>query len=155
MKTVPGTSSDLFERILMLKHSIVFSDVATEDLRVVANELTDENYLAGERVFDINDHGDHMYFIEEGRIGISINERPEIKEFVAILGQRDCFGEMGLLDDLPRSATAHVLEDAQLLVLEKSRLRALIASYPELSLGIIRSMSLRLREANVKIQSAK
>jgi CRP-like cAMP-binding protein len=57
---------------------------------------------------------------------------------------------MNLLDDKPRSATAHALEDAVVLSLDKSRLRGLILSYPEISIGMLRSLSLRLREANLR-----
>ena len=62
----------------------------------------------------------------------------------------ECFGEMNLLDELPRSASADVLEDVIVLHLKKYRLRALIISYPELSLGMLRSISLRLRQANLR-----
>lgn len=150
MTAISQSEPNLFERILMLKRTMVFSSVATEDLRVVANELTEEQYLAGERVFDINEQGDHMYIIESGKIGISLTPDKNPQEFIATLSSGECFGEMGMLDDQPRSATAHVLEDAQLLVLEKSRLKALIVRYPELSVGILRSLSLRLREANIR-----
>lgn len=153
MTMSPVSGPNLFERIMMLKRSTVFSSVLTEDLRVVANELTTEQYVAGERVFDIREQGDHMYIIETGAIGISLHPQPHVKKFVAKLGPGECFGEMGMFDEQPRSATAHVLEDAQLLVLEKSRLKALIGHYPELSLGILRSLSMRLREANAKIDN--
>jgi CRP-like cAMP-binding protein len=154
MTTAVYTIPDLFERILMIKRSQVFSAVPTDSLRVVANELKEESFVAGERVFDIHEQGDHMYIIESGSVGISLHPKPEVKEFVAVLGPGECFGEMGMLDDLPRSATAHVLEDTRCLTLEKSRLYALIIRYPELALGILRSMSLRLREANEKIDKS-
>lgn len=153
MSNVSFNTPDLFERILHLKRSTVFSDVPTDALRVVAQELKQEGFVTGDRVFDINELGECMYIIERGSIGISLNSKPTVKEFVAELGPGECFGEMGMLDDLPRSGTAHVLEDTQCLSLEKSRLQALIVRYPELALGILRSMSLRLREANEKIES--
>jgi CRP-like cAMP-binding protein len=145
---IPKNSPEMFERILMLKKSIVFSAVTTENLYVVAKELEETHCMPGERVFDINEQGDHMYVIQSGKIGISIEVLPEKKNYVAILNKGECFGEMGMLDDLPRSATAHVIEETILFKLEKSRLKALIVTYPELALGILRSMSLRLRAAN-------
>ena len=86
MTAITPTEPNLFERILLLKRSMVFSSVTTEDLRVVANELTEEHFLAGERVFDINEQGDHMYIIESGKIGISLNPDNNAKDFVATLG---------------------------------------------------------------------
>ncbi len=141
--------SDLFERILLLKKSPIFSEVSTEDLRSVAMELEDEQYFKGDKVFEINNYGDHMYILQQGKIGISLESDANSNKYVATLGQGDCFGEMNLLDDQPRSATAIVLEDAQLLSLEKTRLHGLILHYPELSLGILKSLSLRLRNANL------
>ena len=155
MTVLESLNQDLFERIMLLKKSMVFSSVPTESLRIVAGSLGEEQFFAGERVFDINEQGDHMYVIESGKIGISIQSDPKSKVMVATLGAGECFGEMGMLDDLPRSATAHVLEDSQLLVLEKSRLHALMIHYPELAMGMLRSLSLRLREANETINSTR
>ncbi len=147
--------SDLFERILLLKQSPMFCEVSTEDLRIVAQMLEEENYFTGDRIFDVNEQGDHMYILQHGKIGISLNPDPAVKEFVVELGPGGCFGEMNLLDELPRSASAHVLEDSMILSLEKSRLRGLIINYPELSIGMLKGISLRLRLANLKNSGQK
>lgn len=144
--------SDLFERIILLKQTPIFSEVSTEDLRVVAHELEEEVCFSGERVFDINDPSDRMYIIVSGRIGISLDLNAAEKNFIAELEVKECFGEMGMFDDLPRSATAYVIEDSVLLSLDKAKLRALIINYPELSLGILGSLSHRLRDANLRIK---
>lgn len=141
--------SDLFKRLLLLKQASIFSMVATEDLRMVAGSLEQEQFYSGDRIFEINDQGDHLYLLVSGSVGISIDPDPGSSNFIATLVPGDCFGEMNLLDDLPRSATAHVLEDCVVLTLEKSRLRSLILSYPEISIGMLRSMSMRLRHANL------
>lgn len=140
---------DLFERILLLKRSVVFSEVDTEDLSVVAKALVDEAYFKGERVFEKGEQGDHMYVIESGKVGISIDDNAGSQRFITVLSPGECFGEMNLLDEQERSATAHVLEDARLLSLEKAQLRGLIQRYPELSLGMLKGLSLRLRNANL------
>jgi len=139
---------DLFDRLLLLKKSPVFSQVATDDLRRVAQALEEQRYFAGDRVFEINAQGDHLYLLVSGYVGISIEADSSRTNFITRLGPGDCFGEMNILDDLPRSATAHVIEDSTVLALDKSRLKGLILSYPELSIGLLRSLSLRLREAN-------
>ncbi|OGI44007.1 MAG: hypothetical protein A2150_03115 [Candidatus Muproteobacteria bacterium RBG_16_64_11] len=143
--------ADLFDRILMLRKSALFAHVTTEDLRVVAQELTEEMYFSGDRVFDINEQGDHMYIVESGRVGVSLDPDPAARTFVAEIGPGECFGEMNIFDELPRSATVHVLEDTKLLSLEKSKLRGLIMRYPELSLGLLRGLSMRLRATNIVV----
>lgn len=143
--------ADLYTRILMLSKAPVFAGIYTEDLRVLARELEEDACFAGERVFDINEPSDSMYLIEAGKIGISIHKDPKVKEFHSMLGPGECFGEMGVIDGQPRSATAHVLEDSTLLVLDKAKLRALIFRYPELGLGMMRSLSLRLRQTTLRL----
>ena len=139
---------NLFDRIRLLKQSSIFAEVATDDLRLVAQSLQEEVYFKGDRIFDINDYGDELYIVIEGKIGISINSKPNKQDYIAYLEPGDCLGEMNLLDGLPRSATAHVIENATLLTLSKANLRGLILSYPEIALGMLRSLSLKLRNTN-------
>lgn len=145
---------DLFDRLMLLKRSPMFSMVSTDDLRVVAQALEMQEYFRGDRVFEINQQGDYLYLLVSGRIGISIEQDPSSREFIATLGPGESFGEMNLLDDLPRSATAQVLEDSTVLALEKTRLKRLIQSYPDISIGMLRSLSLRIRELNTRLLKA-
>jgi CRP/FNR family cyclic AMP-dependent transcriptional regulator len=142
---------DLFDRLILLKKSPIFSMVMTDDLRVVAQAMEKQQYFAGDRIFEIGDQGDHLYIIVSGKVGISLESKSSKTSYIATLSSGDCFGEMNLLDDLPRSATAEVIEDTTLLSLEKTRLRGLIQSYPDMSIGMLRSLSLRLRDANQKL----
>ena len=146
---------DLFDRLILLKQSPIFSMVMTDDLRVVAQAMEKQQYFAGDRIFEIGDQGDHLYIIVSGKVGISLDSKSSDKSYIATLSSGDCFGEMNLLDDLPRSATAEVIEDTTLLSLEKTRLRGLIQSYPDMSIGMLRSLSLRLRDANQKLVNGK
>jgi CRP/FNR family cyclic AMP-dependent transcriptional regulator len=146
---------DLFNRLILLKKSPIFSMVMTDDLRVVAQAMEKQEYFAGDCIFEIGDQGDHLYIIVSGKVGISLESKPSSKSYIATLSSGDCFGEMNLLDDLPRSATAEVIEDTTLLSLEKTRLRGLIQSYPDMSIGMLRSLSLRLRDANQKLINEK
>jgi CRP/FNR family cyclic AMP-dependent transcriptional regulator len=146
--------ADLFDRLMLLKKSPVFSMVATDDLRMVAQALERQEYFRGDRVFEINQQGDYLYLLVSGKVGITIEQDPSSSNYIATLGPGDSFGEMNLLDDLPRSATAQVLEDSTILALEKSRLKCLIQSYPDISIGMLRSLSLRIREANTRLLEA-
>ena len=147
--------ADFFDRIVILKRTPIFAEVATDDLRVVVEEMQEEVYFAGERVFEINDPSDRMYIVLTGRIGISINPNPNVQDYVSIVGPGGCFGEMGPLDGSPRSATSHVIDESHLLYLGKLKLHGLIASYPELAFGLLHGMSARVRETSDKLLSAR
>lgn len=139
---------DLIDRLVLLKESAIFSRVLTDDLRRIAELMDEQRYFSGERVFDIDEQGDYLYILVSGKIGISIERQTSADKLIDTLTPGDCLGEMNLLDELPRSATAHVLEDSTLLSLDKGRLHGLLLSYPEISVGILRSLSLRLRDAH-------
>ena len=144
---------DIFDRVIVLKSSQFFSSVKTEDLAIVAKVLEEEDFSKGDIIFKRGDFGEQMFIVESGKIGISITDSGNHHDYVCVMQKGDCFGEMGLLDEQPRSAGAHVLEDSTLLVLSKEKLRTLISNYPELSLGMLKSLSLRLRDSNEKIQN--
>lgn len=139
---------DLFQRIDFLQSSDIFRTVNTDDLRLVADLLEEERFYKGDHVFEMHDMGDYMYVVTEGLIGISLDVSKD--EYVVTRKPGECFGEMNLIDDLPRSATAVVLEDAMLLKLDKQKLRGLILSYPELALGMLKALSLNLRNTTKK-----
>lgn len=144
---------DLFEKILLLKNSGIFNEINTEDLRFVADVLEEEQYFEGDRIFEKNDRGEYMYFIIDGEVGIALEKNTN--DFVATMTVGECFGEMNLLDDLPRSASAIVMQSTTVLKLSQGRLRGLIMSYPELALGMLKSLSLKLRETTKRINNKK
>ncbi|MDH5216986.1 MAG: cyclic nucleotide-binding domain-containing protein [Gammaproteobacteria bacterium] len=144
---------DIFDRVIVLKNSQFFSSVKTEDLAIVAKVLEEEGFSAGDIIFKRGDFGEQMFIVESGKIGISISDSEHSGDYVCVMQKGDCFGEMGLLDEQARSASAYVLEESKLLVLSKEKLKTLISNYPELSLGMLKSMSLRLRQSNEKLQN--
>lgn len=139
---------NLYDRILLLKKTALFADVNTEDLRMVVMEMKYDHYVKGETVFLKGEPSNHIMVIESGLVGIYIDSN---KEYITQLGPGECLGEMGVFDNLPRSASAEVIEDTNLLSLDKSKLYGLISRYPELSFGLLQSLSIRLRKMNEKI----
>jgi CRP/FNR family cyclic AMP-dependent transcriptional regulator len=145
----------VIERILLLKRVPFFELLRTDQLRYIAPILEPVVWIRGERVFLKGDPADALYIIVSGRIGISLPDDANSRDFVATLHDGDCFGEMGVLDDLPRSATAHALQDTEALGLGKDKLHGLLLSYPELGVGMLRAMSRRLRQADAALLGGK
>jgi CRP/FNR family cyclic AMP-dependent transcriptional regulator len=137
--------SQHFERVLLLTKVPLFAYLRTDQLSRLAPMLEPVAWPRGERVFEIGDLGMELYILTAGHIGISVDPDPSRQVFVNELRAGDCLGEMALIDNEPRSATAHVLEDTQALALDKEKLHGLLMSYPELGIGMLRSLSQRLR----------
>jgi CRP/FNR family transcriptional regulator, cyclic AMP receptor protein len=137
-----------FERVLLLTKVPLFAYLRTDQLSRLAPLLEPVAWPKGVRVFDMGDMGLEMYILTSGRIGISVDPDPARQVFIAELKAGDALGEMALIDNEPRSASAHVLEDAQALALDKEKLHGLLMSYPELGVGMLRALSQRLRALN-------
>lgn len=117
------------------------------ELKIVESFLHERSYLPGEVVFDAGDEGQALYLILSGRIAIC---RPgEIDKPIARLGSGEFFGEMALLDDLPRSAQVRALEASQVAVLFRGDFERLMESHgriaSRIAMQLARHLGLRLR----------
>ena len=89
-----------------------------------------------------------MYLIEGGRIKISVVDAEGDEVTLAELARGDYFGEMAILDDLPRSADAHVIEDARVFILSSNDFHAFVRLYPEVALKMLSATFNRLRKTD-------
>ncbi|WP_263771029.1 Crp/Fnr family transcriptional regulator [Propionivibrio soli] len=96
---------------------------------------------------------DSLFVIVQGSAKV-LNRDEEGREVIlTLLGAGECFGEMGLIDGSPRSADVVATENCELLVIAKSDFTHALAENFDLCLNIMKSLVLRLREANRKIES--
>ncbi|HEY9069747.1 MAG TPA: cyclic nucleotide-binding domain-containing protein [Candidatus Ozemobacteraceae bacterium] len=140
------------EKILFLKRISIFKSLSSQELRMVAEVVSEEEFAAGEVLFQEGQLGDCMYLVVEGRVAIITGVPPKFKT-LAVFETGDFFGEMGLYDDKPRAATAMAREASRLLVLRKNDFCELISEYPEVALGIMKELNQRLRDTNMKLRS--
>lgn len=109
-------------------------------LAAIAEEVI---YPEGEIIIREGDHGEEMFLIVEGEIEIHRDS-----ESLAVLKERDYFGEMSILDGEPRSATATSRADCLLLRIQQSDFYELLERHFNVSLTIIHTLTRRLREMN-------
>lgn len=140
------------EKILFLKRISIFQGLSSKELRLISEVLKEEEYSEGEVIFREGELGDCMYFLYLGKVNIFVGEPPKIK-VLATFESGDFFGEMGLYDDKPRAASAIAFTRSKMLVLNKSDFIELISDYPSVALGIMRELSQRLRNTNIKLLS--
>ena len=98
-------------------------------------------------IFCQGDYASLMYDIISGRIGIYTDYQTEKEKKIAELSAGEVFGEMGLIECWPRSATAVALEDGIVLAeLGESDLKEYLKDKPEKLLVVMRQLSRRIRE---------
>ncbi len=105
----------------------------------------------GTMLFRDGDSGDAMYVVHEGRVRI-FKHAASGEKTLAVFGAGEFFGEMALLNDKPRTASAEVVEDAKLLVIDRRTFGAMVASNREIAVRLITKLAQRLDRANALIE---
>jgi CRP-like cAMP-binding protein len=110
-------------------------------------------YPKGHVLFREGEDGEEMYIVQSGRVAI----KKKLKEgdaTLAVLEKGDFFGEMAILERMPRSATAEMLEDGDLIVIAGEVFGDMIKANPEIAVRMLRKQSIRLRETNKQLEHA-
>jgi CRP-like cAMP-binding protein len=115
---------------------------------VKSNILT---FSSGDRIFGQGDLGTEMFIIQEGEVEIVKHIGGE-SHSLSRLEKGDFFGEMALLEALPRTADAVALTDVKVVAINGSRFDEMLRKNPEVAVRIIRKYSKRLREANTLLE---
>jgi len=102
-------------------------------------------FQLGEVIIEENSFGHSAYVIKSGKVEISKKNKKGEKIILAILGERQIFGEMGLIEDKPRSATVMALEEVKVEEIDRDLFNELLKKEPVLLLPILRSLFERLR----------
>ena len=106
---------------------------------------------AGEVLFREGEPGDVMYVLREGVVRISKGS-PEGDKTLAVLGAGEFFGEMSILNEKPRTATAEVVEAAKLLVINARTFEQMVKGNSEIAIRLIKKLAMRLDSANELIE---
>jgi CRP-like cAMP-binding protein len=108
-------------------------------------------FATGTVLFHEGDEGDDMYIVQSGRVAI----KKRLKDGEAVLAtmeKGDFFGEMAILERLPRSASAEVVEEGDLIVISSEIFGDMIKANPEIAVRMLRKYSIRLRETNKQLE---
>jgi len=110
-----------------------------------------KHYEQGTILFNEGDEGEEMYIIRSGKVAIK-KRVPHGEVTVAMFEKGDFFGEIAMLEHLPRTATAEMAEAGDLVVIDAETLSDLIKANPEVAVRMLRKYSLRLRETTKRIE---
>ena len=137
----------------LLRSVPIFSELTEADFSSLAKVANRRRYPKDSVVFFENEQGDFFFMILEGRIKVTILGDDGREVILSLLGSGDFFGEMALLDNEPRSATAIAVEDSELLSLHRNDFQSVLSDNRSITTGLIKVLTGRLRRANHQIST--
>lgn len=112
------------------------------------------DYDDGAAVYSLGEEGQELYLIEAGRVNICNYSEAGREVQLAELREGDCFGEMSLIDGLPRANNAYSVGTSRLQVLRSQDFRPLYAEYPQIALELNQLLCRRVRISYTLVQDA-
>ncbi|CAN7756171.1 SLC13 family permease [Paenibacillus sp. LjRoot153] len=140
---------------MAIKDMEMFKDFSNIELAKLLGKLDKVKGQAGDMLFEQGDPGDSMYLIESGRVELFSQKQDGTRQSLASLQDGDTLGEMALLTNEPRSATAIIAAESVLYYIDRETFDRLVIEQPQISSYFIRLLSQRLVSTNGRLQASK
>ena len=137
----------------VLKSVPLFASFPEDQLRLLVPMVTRRSAPRGSVIMAAGDPIDSLYIIISGRLKVMMGDADGKEVILSLIGPGEFFGEMGLIDDSPRSASVVTIEPCELLSIAKRDFKKCLAENFEMSMAVMRGLVRRLREADRKIGS--
>ena len=137
----------------ILKNVPLFSSFTDHQLAVLLPAVQHRRFPRGSYVIRAGEETDSLYIILAGKAKVLIPDDDGNEVILSVIGPNEFFGEMGLLDDQPRSASVETMEPCEMLRISRTAFLACLKDNFDAALVIIRNLVKRLSEADRKIES--
>lgn len=130
----------------------IFKGLPLSTLKIIKELLKERQYASGHLLIEQGERSDFAYFILDGGVRIFRLTEGGDEISVGILGPGEIVGEMGLIDDSPRSASVITLKSTKALVLSRYEFRKLLLSNAEISINLLQTFVKRMRITNEQVE---
>ena len=137
----------------VLKSVPLFAAFTDQQIKTLLSYVQHRSYARNVYVMQAGDETDSIYVLLSGKAKVLINDEQGHEVILGYMGAQDFFGEMGILDDQPRSASVYTLEACEMLRLSKDGFMSCLKENTEVAMLVIRNLVRRLRAADRKIES--
>ena len=140
-------------RAQFLQNIPLFEELTAAQTQSVAADLVERHFAQGDIIFREGDPGEVLYLVQKGRVRIFVSGSHTETSVILFGRAGDIFGELAIVDGLPRSASATAVEDTVVYTLERHAFRAHMRHYPQLALNFMKLLSVRVRYNTHKVNS--
>lgn len=137
----------------LLRSIPLFELLDEQELASLAQQLEIEHFSPNQVIFAAGEEGGEMYLIQKGRVEIFMRDASHERIVLNVVERGEIFGELSLLDDEPRSASAKALEETTLIVVDRDDLLALVKVHPAAALDIMSTLGKRIRTTDLLVRN--
>lgn len=141
------------ENKAFLKRVALFSGLTDTQIERLAAGSVRRSFPKGRTIVAEGEPSQSLYVLLSGRAKVQRSDTEGKEVILAVLGPGECFGEMSLIDDAPRSASVITIESCDFMSINKESFKTMMVSSPEISMRIMKGLVKRLREADKKIET--
>lgn len=134
-----------------MRGNALFQELSPEETRIALSYFQEVSYPRGKHVFRQGEPGQALYLVERGRVRLYRTHLGGQEKTLGFLGPGEVFGEMSLLDQGERSASAVAEEEVLLQALYREAYMALVRRLPLIAHNLARVLAHRLREVNLEL----
>ncbi|MCX7024064.1 MAG: cyclic nucleotide-binding domain-containing protein [Spirochaetes bacterium] len=131
-----------------LRRVYFFRNLSDDEIRLVESFCHEERYSAGDILFVEGTQADRFFIVTEGKVEVWKNFYDAKADLLAVHGPGHFFGEMALVDDLPRSATVVAREETRVASVYREDFRTIVRENLSIALSIMTSISFLVRSSN-------
>ncbi len=136
-----------------LKKVPLFYELDDDECQQLASVTREQHYKKHTTIVHIEDPGHALYILKDGLVKITIEDQNGYEMILRMLYPTDFFGEMSLIDGMPRSATVTTQEASEVLMIARESFLQIVGTSPKIMLKMAAVLSKRLRKANELIHS--
>ena len=125
-----------------------FQDLPDEQINKIQKVCHQIEYRPGEIIFEEGSQADRFYIVAEGAVEVWKDYRLPEKDLLAVHERGHLFGEMALIDELPRSATVRAKEPTRLFYIDRDDFQTIIQDNSEIAISILKSVTDMVRSSN-------
>jgi CRP/FNR family transcriptional regulator/CRP/FNR family cyclic AMP-dependent transcriptional regulator len=133
-------------RIRFLRDIPLFQELSVTQLQSISQDVQARKFNQGEIIFREGDPGQVLYLVQSGLVRIYVHGLDGTETSVILFGRPgDMFGELAVIDGLPRSATAVALDETLLYTISRESFRQHMQRFPQLALNFMKELTHRVR----------
>ncbi len=130
----------------------IFADISPDEVRDISQKLTFRTFPRKTQIVIEGEPSHSMYFILSGRVKVYLDDETGKEIVVNIHEKNEFFGELGLIEGIPRTASVMTLDETRLGILNDKDFQEVMLTHPEFSMKLMSHLVTRLREATETIR---